>query len=154
VEENVERDIEKDLIEIECAIKSQKEKDNIFTMSVLQRCHKLVSELKRYKESGLAPEEIEGLNFSSNQLRLVNLLEEERKKHKWIPCSERLPENPIPDTFYGLSEPDTYPEYIVMIAGAQEPTFLKYAGSGEWYRDGNFYKVIAWMPLPAPYKEN
>ena len=51
-------------------------------------------------------------------------------------------------------EPDTYPEYIVMIAGAQEPTFLKYAGSGEWYRDGNFYKVIAWMPLPAPYKEN
>ena len=39
----MERDIEKDLIEIECAIKSQKEKDNIFTMSVLQRCYNLVS---------------------------------------------------------------------------------------------------------------
>lgn len=46
----MKRDIEKDLIEIECAIKSQKEKDNIFTMSVLQRCHKLVSELKDYKD--------------------------------------------------------------------------------------------------------
>lgn len=46
----MKRDIEKDLIEIECAIKSQKEKDNIFTMSVLQRCHKLVSELKGYKD--------------------------------------------------------------------------------------------------------
>lgn len=150
----MERDIEKDLIEIECAIKSQEEKDNMFTVAVLQRCYKLVSELKRYRESGLEPEEIEGLNFSSNQLRLVNLLEEERKKHKWIPCRERLPENLIPDAFYGLSEPDTYPEYIVMIAGAQEPTFLAYAGNGEWYREGNFYKVNAWMPLPDPYKEN
>lgn len=46
----MKREIEKDLIEIECAIKSQKEKDNIFTMSVLQRCHKLVSELKDYKD--------------------------------------------------------------------------------------------------------
>ena len=42
----MKRDIEKDLIEIECAIKSQMEKDNMFTVSVLQRCHKLVSELK------------------------------------------------------------------------------------------------------------
>lgn len=46
----MERDLEKDLIEIECAIKSQAEKDNIFTMSVLQRCQKLVAELKEYRE--------------------------------------------------------------------------------------------------------
>lgn len=46
----MKRDIEKDLIEIECAIKSQMEKDNMFTVSVLQRCHKLVSELKEYKD--------------------------------------------------------------------------------------------------------
>lgn len=46
----MERDIEKDLVEIECAVKSQEEKDNMFTMSVLQRCHKLVSQLKEYKE--------------------------------------------------------------------------------------------------------
>ena len=44
------RDIEKDLIEIESAIKSNRERDNIFTLSVLQRCHKLVSELKEYKD--------------------------------------------------------------------------------------------------------
>lgn len=44
------RDIEKDLIEIECAIKSQREKDNMFTVSVLQRCYKLVSQLKEYKD--------------------------------------------------------------------------------------------------------
>lgn len=46
----MERDIEKDLIEIECAIRSQEEKDNTSTVSVLQRCHELVSELKEYKD--------------------------------------------------------------------------------------------------------
>lgn len=46
----MERDLEKDLIEIQSAIKSQEEKDNIFTMSVLQRCYKLVEELKYYKD--------------------------------------------------------------------------------------------------------
>jgi hypothetical protein len=100
----------------------------------INQCFNLLGE---YENTGLTPREIlDGKMLTG-----------------WIPCNERLPEDPVPDAFYGLSEMDTYPEYIVMIAGAQEPTFLKYAGSGEWYRDGNFYKVIAWMPLPAPYKK-
>ena len=66
-------------------------------------------------------------------LRKAKILTEEQPKiGEWILCSERLPENPIPDKFYGLSEIDTYPEYIVMIKGAEEPTFLKYMGDGEW----------------------
>lgn len=46
----MERDIEKDLLEIEYAIKCHIERDNMFTVSVLQRCHKLVSQLKEYKD--------------------------------------------------------------------------------------------------------
>lgn len=46
----MEREIEKDLIQIESAIKSQTEKDNMFTVAVLQRCYRLVSELKEYKD--------------------------------------------------------------------------------------------------------
>lgn len=46
----MKRDIEKDLIEIEQAAKEQEKRDNTFTASVLWRCHKLVSELKEYKE--------------------------------------------------------------------------------------------------------
>ena len=42
----MERDIEKDLLEIEGAIRSQTERNNMFTVSVLQRCYKLVSQLK------------------------------------------------------------------------------------------------------------
>lgn len=46
----MERDIEKDLLEIECAIKEHEERDNTFTVSVLQRCHELVSELKKNRD--------------------------------------------------------------------------------------------------------
>lgn len=37
-------------MEIQCAIKEQAKRDNLFTVSVLQRCYKLVSELKEYKD--------------------------------------------------------------------------------------------------------
>lgn len=45
----MERDIEEDLIVIECVIKNQIERHDIFTVAVLQRCHKLVTELKEYR---------------------------------------------------------------------------------------------------------
>lgn len=70
----------------------------------------------------------------------------------WIPCSERLPEEPVQEGFYGLVEMDSFTEYIVMIEGAEVPTVLKYAGGGEWYSDGTFYNAIAWRLLPPPYR--
>lgn len=45
------RDIEKDLMEIECTKKKQEKEGDAFASSMLQRCHKLVSELKQYRES-------------------------------------------------------------------------------------------------------
>ena len=73
----------------------------------------------------------------------------EEYNNVWIPCSERLPEEPEE----GLTDLDECDEYIAMIENADIPTALNYAGNGEWYRDGEFYKVIAWQPLPEPYKE-
>lgn len=67
----------------------------------------------------------------------------------WIPCSERLPEEPE-ERLTNLNECD---EYIVMIENADIPTTLNYVGDGEWYRDGEFYNIIAWQPLPAPYHQ-
>ena len=66
---------------------------------------------------------------------------------KWIPCSERLPENKI----YVLT--------TIHVPGRQP-----HARSG-WYEDGFFFndngdtwkstdpEVIAWQPLPEPYAE-
>lgn len=147
------RDIEKDLIQIEGAIKSQEEKENMFTVAVLQRCYKLVLELKRYRESGLSLEEIEGLNFSSNQLRLVNLLEEERKKHKLIPCSERLPnkdEYSKNDGRFIVTDGNRCYQSYYDIYNCNFKTVRHIEGNMCDFSIDS--RIIAWMPLPQ-YKE-
>lgn len=65
---------------------------------------------------------------------------------RWIPCSEKLPDT----SDLGFAE------VIVMIEGADAATFLTYyERESVWTDDcGNYYNVIAWMPLPAPYREN
>lgn len=65
----------------------------------------------------------------------------------WIPVSERLPE--VPEG----TEDDDCPEFNVTIKGADKATTLKYAPDGTWFDDsGEVYKVVAWKPLPEPYK--
>lgn len=59
---------------------------------------------------------------------------------KWIPCSERLPE-----------EEGSYLLTLTTASG------IRYVVMGLLFSDGKFAKhdsVIAWMPLPAPYKES
>ena len=65
----------------------------------------------------------------------------------WMLTEKELPPEPD-DGIHLLYEMD---EYIVTIEGASEATVLHYAGDGEWWRDGEFYRVTAWMPLPDAY---
>lgn len=70
-------------------------------------------------------------------------LAEQPKVGEWIPCSERLPEDDRTKlvTFDGITE-----------AG--------YYSNGDWWCVGDNINlsirpdVIAWMPLPEPYKED
>lgn len=66
---------------------------------------------------------------------------------KWIPVSERLPEVPEgTEDFY-------CPEFNVTIKGADKATTLRFAPDGTWFDDsGEVYCVIAWKPLPGPYR--
>lgn len=74
----------------------------------------------------------------------------------WIPCSERLPEEPektddIEESIYI----GRLTEYNVMIQGAKKATTLYYAGDGYWYDEASqeCYPVAAWQLLPEPYRE-
>lgn len=90
-------------------------------------------------------------------------LEQDEKENGWIPVSERLPED---EKEYLVTLEKVYgtPEKLYGIAN-----YLKFGDAGYWnenkygylewdkYSDGHggtkMYKVIAWMPLPEPYKE-
>lgn len=87
-----------------------------------------------YKEEPLINMNFEKLEDIINQLA-------EEYNNGWIPCSERLPEYTD--------------EYLVTIDGANSTTTLSYDEVlCEWFDDEcNVYPVIAWQPLPAPYKE-
>ena len=74
----------------------------------------------------------------------------ERNNHQkvtseWIPVSDRLPEN--------------ISTVIVQVKELEKPTFGWYGPINGWrlsdkdYKDLTGFSVIAWMPLPEPYKE-
>ena len=72
-------------------------------------------------------------------------LKQLREQTSWIPVSERLPEE---NGFYLVT-------YDGEICGENEPfTGLAEYENGKWVDDEEDYQcVLAWMPLPEPYKE-
>lgn len=69
---------------------------------------------------------------------------------KWIPTSERLPNEE--DFVKAYCRNHYCAEFIVMIEGASRPTTLYYK-NGIWADEiNNHYRVVAWKPLPEPYK--
>lgn len=78
---------------------------------------------------------------------LEPLMRLERKEvSEWIPCSERLPH-----AEYGESD-------NVLVTCESKYIRLLYFNGGNWcYPTGEYYehridKVVAWMPLPEPWK--
>ncbi len=70
-------------------------------------------------------------------------------EQRWIPCSERLPED---DTLMLVNYIDYRPDAMDIWIGWHEMENV-------WHIDGEAHSrefgndVIAWMPLPEPYKE-
>ena len=84
-----------------------------------------------------------------NQLAEKYLANTKQNSAGWIPCGERLPEEP--DIQYQALE--YFPEYNVTIDGAEKSTTLHYLGDGEWSdAEGKSYNVIAWQQLPKVYR--
>lgn len=121
-------------------------------------CEKLAS----YEDTGLTPERI--IEIDKLFAEKCRELADERKKHEWIPCSERLPED-YDNRFY-----------MCVVENHEEdpPMYCQYEeeyGFGYWNdiynpetlgfvdtefrtnEEVGYEKVVAWMPLPEPYTE-
>lgn len=70
-------------------------------------------------------------------------IEPERKPGKWIPCSERLPEESgryLISVLDGVGRRTTVAPY--------QPRYKAWTMTGRMA----YWKVIAWLPLPEPYR--
>lgn len=82
---------------------------------------------------------------------------------EWIPCSERLPEDSgdylVCPSDSVLEDYSDFGEVMIMPYDADCEAFgwwtARYDPISLGYLDSNFYEfeVLAWMPLPKPYRE-
>lgn len=87
-----------------------------------------------------------GAYFSKNNIsKIVELLladlEQDEKENGWIPCSERLPEN-------GTN--------VIVSFSSGTVTELRYVANGIFHGIYEYSTkvIVAWRPLPEPYKED
>lgn len=111
--------------------------------------------LKKYEDTGITPEKIREIDKLYEEK--CRELAEDRKKHEWIPCSERLPEMHREDMeaegeYYMISNPVLATDgNKIYVAEYEEDDGYIYG----WHSlDGEDYEnIIAWMSLPEPYTE-
>ena len=117
-------------------------------MNVLE---KILEEIKEVEKKFVVGHEV---LFALGATGIATEIEEIIRSHMndednngWIPVEDGLPE--VPKEL----EDAHCPEFNVTIKGAEKATTLKYSWDGAWFDDnGNVYNVIAWQPLPEPYK--
>ena len=108
---------------------------------ILEKAEKRIHDLEYFDFMGMLAE---NKRADLELLReLVALVEEQPKVGEWIPCSERLPENPE----FG------YQGYLVQNQYIEEPYTAFWNGSSWEDIEGlNESDITAWMLLPEPYK--
>ena len=80
--------------------------------------------------------------FYDNEVTAKQLIDEQptiEPEQRWVPCSERLPENDD--------------DVLVQMNDGSMMVDCRAASSNGWFWAGLGDEPIAWMPLPEPYKE-
>ena len=84
----------------------------------------------------------DSMSLAMNMANEIPEAEPERKTGKWIPCSERLPEDDV-EVFIYLFE--------------RSAPYIAWVEDCRWYTEDFEVKKenypTAWMPLPEPYQE-
>lgn len=103
-----------------------------------QDIYNAIAVLEDYENTGITPDQFQVIN--EEYQKMAKELAELRQQNRWIPVSERLPE---PGIYLVTCDDKDYPVKRMRMKG-----ICFYDHNGIY--DG---KVLAWMPLPEPYKE-
>ena len=122
----------------------------VITGELWEKLYGALWKLMEYEDTGMNPEEVERLNdFKKTQsYKLLKKLDDEEDKHRWIPVTERLPED---DAFVLVTVKGKY-RGIIFEDAIEIANY--YDGDGwelEAYPELDNPNVTAWQPLPAPY---
>ena len=122
----------------------------VITKEVSERLYGALCKLRDYEDTGFSPDDVIRLNdFTQNEaVKLVQKLNAEEKKHRWIPVEERLPE---------------LGEYVLIsFSNFSVPAIGRYdedEEGGAWFIGDETESLVsqdmfvnAWMSLPEPYR--
>ena len=122
----------------------------VITKAVAQKLYGALCKLMDYEDTGCNSDDVERLNdFTQNEaVKLVQKLNAEEKKHRWIPVEERLPE---------------LGEYVLIsFSNFSVPAIGRYDEDEEgraWFIGDETESLVsqdmfvnAWMSLPEPYR--
>lgn len=132
----------------------------MYESSINQVMSKISSEMKECEDNQLMCKIRQTIGYDIDKTELVRALRYDRQQYekgyadglnanRWIPVAERLPEEAF-GCLVTVEEDDIYGEPHRVIY----PDFVGYDGKTWNDADGETipFEVIAWMPLPQPYK--
>lgn len=118
----------------------------VITKNTREKMYGAFYKLLHYEDTGLDPEQIRELD------ELYAEKCKELAKHRWIPVTERLPED---EESLVLIQVSGKPEGNIMLEDAI--TMASYNVADGWilemYPEWEDAHPVAWMPLPEPYKD-
>ena len=108
---------------------------------------KLIEELQGFANSNEMIEYTTAYDVVQDCIAMV----ENQPKADWIPCEERLPE--LDEGTESFKQSKCCLVALEWWDGEITEEVGWYNQSGVWNQDSKNCKVIAWQPLPAPYKK-
>ena len=121
------------------------------TKKTQEKLYGCLYKLMKYEETGLSPDEVERLNtFDGSQaVKATIALQKERRKHRWIPVEEKLP-----DGGYILMSFENFPIPLIGRYEEDGEGGAYYVGDDEESCISQDLIVNAWKPLPEPYRKD
>lgn len=130
------------------------------TDEVWRKLYGALYKLKDYEDTGLMPDEIDKLNAETQEearkmlekvAKLSEKIEKAQERTRWIPVTERLPEENKSVLLYMKSRSSS--GTCIQTGSIDKGFWFTQSYPGLQGIANREFHVMAWMPLPEPYTE-